>query len=211
MRIHPNATVYEGARIGKDSVIHSGVAIRERSQIGQRVVIHNNAVVGCDGFGYAKDEKGGWLKIPQTGRVVIEDDVEIGAGTTIDRASVGETRVGRGTKIDNLVQIAHNVVVGEHTIIVAQVGIAGSTRIGNYATLAGQVGIAGHLKIGQQVTVAAQAGVMNDIPDGQKWFGSPAQPDRQMKRIYIAMQRLPDLLNRVAELEKRLKTSKKVC
>jgi UDP-3-O-[3-hydroxymyristoyl] glucosamine N-acyltransferase len=137
--------------------------------------------------------------------VVIGDDVEIGANVTIDRGALGSTVIGKGTKIDNLVQIGHNVVVGEHSIIVAQVGIAGSTRLGSNVTLAGQVGIAGHLKIGNHVTVAAQAGVMNDIPDGEKWLGAPAQPDRQMKRIFIAMQRLPELLQRVNALEKRLK------
>jgi UDP-3-O-[3-hydroxymyristoyl] glucosamine N-acyltransferase len=137
--------------------------------------------------------------------VVIGDDVEIGANVTIDRGALGSTVIGKGTKIDNLVQIAHNVVIGDHSIIVAQVGIAGSTKLGSNVTLAGQVGIAGHLKIGNHVTVAAQAGVMNDIPDGEKWLGAPAQPDRQMKRVFIAMQRLPELLQRVNALEKRLK------
>jgi len=130
--------------------------------------------------------------------------VEIGANVTIDRGALGPTVIGRGTKIDNLVQIAHNVTVGEHCLVVAQVGVAGSTAIGKYTTLAGQVGIAGHLKIGEQVIVAAQSGVMRDIPDGGKWLGAPAQPDRQAKRQIIALQQLPELIRRVNELEKRV-------
>ena len=141
VRIFPNVTIYENVRIGRDSIIHSGTAIRERSQLGERVVIHNNVVVGCDGFGYAKDEQKSWLKIPQTGRVVIEDDVEIGASTTIDRASTGETRIKRGAKLDNLVQVGHNVVVGEDSILCGQAGIAGSARLGRKVTLAGQAGV----------------------------------------------------------------------
>jgi UDP-3-O-[3-hydroxymyristoyl] glucosamine N-acyltransferase len=136
--------------------------------------------------------------------VIIHDDVEIGANVTIDRGALGPTIVGKGTKIDNLVQIAHNVSIGEHCLIVAQVGIAGSTKIGNYTTVAGQAGIAGHLKIGNQVIVSAQAGVMHDIPDAGKWLGAPAQPDRQAKRQMIALQQLPELIRRVSDLEKRL-------
>jgi UDP-3-O-[3-hydroxymyristoyl] glucosamine N-acyltransferase len=143
-------------------------------------------------------------KVPQVGRVIIEDDVEIGANSTIDRGALGATVIGRGTKIDNLVQIAHNVVVGEHCLVVAQVGIAGSTKVGHYTTLAGQCGIAGHLRIGSKVIVAAQSGVMRDIPDGEKWLGYPAQPDRQVKRQWIAVEQLPELLRRVSEIEKRL-------
>jgi UDP-3-O-[3-hydroxymyristoyl] glucosamine N-acyltransferase len=138
------------------------------------------------------------------GNVIIQDDVEIGANVTIDRGALGSTIIGKGTKIDNLVQIAHNVQIGEHSVIVAQTGIAGSTKLGNFVTLAGQVGLAGHLKIGDRVTVAAQSGIMHDIPAGQKWFGTPAQPDRQMKRQILATQQLPELLRRVAELERKL-------
>jgi UDP-3-O-[3-hydroxymyristoyl] glucosamine N-acyltransferase len=148
-------------------------------------------------------------KVPQVGNVIIHDDVEIGANVTIDRGALGSTSIGRGTKIDNLVQIAHNVVLGEHCLVVAQVGIAGSTRLGNYVTLAGQVGLAGHLKIGNKVTVAAQAGVMNDIPEGQKWIGSPARPDRQQKRQWVTIERLPELLRRITELERRLEKGRK--
>jgi UDP-3-O-[3-hydroxymyristoyl] glucosamine N-acyltransferase len=189
--------------IGESSRLFANVVLYPRTQIGRRVSIHAGTVIGSDGFGYVFD-KGAHQKVPQIGNVVVHDDVEIGANVTIDRGALGSTVIGKGSKIDNLVQIAHNVVIGEHCIVVAQVGIAGSTKLGSYVTLAGQVGIAGHLKIGNQVTVAAQSGVMNDIPDGQKWLGAPAQPDREMKRIFIALQRLPELLKRVHELEKRL-------
>lgn len=195
----------ENCRLGEDTHLFPNVSIYPNTQIGKRVRIHAGTVVGSDGFGYVFDQ-GQHVKVPQIGQVIIHDDVEIGANVTIDRGALGPTVIGRGTKIDNLVQIAHNVIVGEHSIIVAQVGIAGSTRLGNYVVLAGQVGIAGHLKIGNQVTVAAQSGVMNDIPDGQKWLGSPAQPDKQTKRQLIAITQLPDLIRRVRELEKRLET-----
>ena len=192
--------------IGDDCVVFPQVAFYSRSQVGNRVRIHAGAVVGSDGFGYAFDN-GAHRKVPQVGIVIIQDDVEIGAGVTIDRGALGPTIIGRGTKIDNLVQVAHNVTIGEHCLLVAQAGIAGSTKLGSYVTLAGQVGLAGHLKIGSRATVAAQSGVMHDIPDGQKWFGSPAQPDRQMKRQLLAAQQLPELLRRVHELEKRLQAS----
>jgi UDP-3-O-[3-hydroxymyristoyl] glucosamine N-acyltransferase len=164
------------------------------------VRIHAGSVIGADGFGYVLDG-GIHRKVPQIGQVVIHDDVEIGANVTIDRGALGPTIIGRGTKIDNLVQIAHNVTFGEHCLVIAQAGIAGSTKIGNYVILAGQAGLAGHLKIGNRVTVAAQSGVMHDIPDGDKWFGSPAQPDRRMKRQILAIQQLPQLLRRITELE----------
>jgi UDP-3-O-[3-hydroxymyristoyl] glucosamine N-acyltransferase len=148
-------------------------------------------------------DEGRHRKVPQIGNVIIHDDVEIGANVTVDRAALGSTVIGRGTKIDNLVMIAHNVEVGEHCLIVAQVGIAGSTRLGNYCVLAGQVGVAGHLKIGHQVTIAAQAGVMRDIEDKQKMLGSPAMPDKEAKRQLIAIMQLPELIRRVRALEKR--------
>lgn len=185
-RLFPNTTLYAGTRIGK------------------RVRIHSGAVLGSDGFGYVFDA-GAHLKIPQVGTVIIHDDVEIGANTTIDRGAIEPTVIGRGTKIDNLVQIAHNVVVGEHSIIVAQAGVAGSTKLGRYVILAGQVGVAGHLEIGDRVTVAAQSGVMHNIPDGQKWLGSPAQPDRTAKRVILASLKLPEILQRIAKLERSSK------
>ena len=195
-----------GARIGEDVRFHPRVTVYPGSRIGNRVVVHAGAVIGSDGYGYVTDG-GVHRKIPQVGNVVIDDDVEIGANVTIDRGALGSTVIGKGTKIDNLVQVAHNVVVGEHCLLVAQVGIAGSTRLGSHVTLAGQAGLAGHLKIGNQVVVAAQSGVMHDIPDKGRWMGSPARPDWQMKRQLIAQDRLPDLLKRIAELERRLETA----
>jgi UDP-3-O-[3-hydroxymyristoyl] glucosamine N-acyltransferase len=198
-----NDYVGDECHLAEDCCLHANVTLYPRTQLGRRVRIHSGTVVGSDGFGYVFDS-GIHRKVPQVGNVVLHDDVEIGANVTIDRGALGPTVIGKGTKIDNLVQIAHNVSIGEHTLVVAQAGIAGSTRLGNYVTIAGQVGLAGHLKIGNRVTVTAQSGVMHDIPDGQKWFGSPAMPDRKMKRQVLAMQQLPDLLRRVAELEKRL-------
>ncbi len=188
--------------IGADARLFPGVILYPLTQIGQRVRIHAGAVIGSDGFGYVFDA-GIHRKVPQVGQVIIHDDVEIGANVTIDRGALGPTVIGRGTKIDNLVQIAHNVTIGEHCLVVAQVGVAGSTRIGHHTTLAGQVGLTGHLQIGDKVIVAAQSGVMHDIPDGGKWLGSPAQPDRQAKRQIIALQQLPALIRRVHELEKK--------
>ncbi len=198
----------DDSRLGDDANLFPNVTIYPRTEIGRRVRIHASTVIGSDGFGYVQDG-GTHRKVPQIGNVVIGDDVEIGAGVTIDRGALGSTIIGKGTKIDNLVQIAHNVEIGEGCLLVAQVGIAGSTKLGNYVVLAGQVGIAGHLKIGNQVIVAAQAGVMNDIPDGEKWLGTPAQPDREMKRQFIAIRHLPDLLRRVAELERQLGAKRK--
>jgi UDP-3-O-[3-hydroxymyristoyl] glucosamine N-acyltransferase len=204
VRIHPNVTIYEDVIVGKDCVIHSGSVIRERSQLGERVVIHNNVVVGCDGFGYAKDEERSWLKIPQTGRVVIEDDVEIGAGTTIDRASVGESRIGRGTKIDNLVQIGHSCTVGEDTLLCAQVGLAGSSHIGSRVILAGQAGVAGHLTIGDDVVLTAKSATSHDVPAGKIISGIPAFDNRDWLRSTAAFRRLGEMQRTIRELQRRL-------
>jgi UDP-3-O-[3-hydroxymyristoyl] glucosamine N-acyltransferase len=204
VQIHPNATIYREVKIGRDSLIHSGVAIRERTLIGERVIIHNNAVIGCDGFGYAKDEEKHWLKIPQTGRVVIEDDVEIGAGTTIDRASVGESRIGRGSKIDNLVQIGHSCTVGEDTLLCAQVGLAGSSHIGSRVILAGQAGVAGHLKIGDDVVLTAKSATSHDIPPGKVISGIPAFDNKDWLRSTAAFRRLGEMYRLLKDLERRL-------
>jgi UDP-3-O-[3-hydroxymyristoyl] glucosamine N-acyltransferase len=186
-RLFPNVTIYPGCRLGL------------------RVRIHAGTVIGSDGYGYVLDG-GRHLKIPQVGNVVLESDVEIGANVTIDCGALGSTLVKSGTKIDNLVQIAHNVVVGENCIVISQTGIAGSSQLGNYVTVAGQVGIAGHLKIGNQATLTAQSGVMHDVPDGEKWMGAPAQPDRQTKRQLLALQQLPELIRRVRQLEKEVES-----
>jgi UDP-3-O-[3-hydroxymyristoyl] glucosamine N-acyltransferase len=219
--IGPYCVLGEKARIGARSVLQGGdhvgancelgedvnlyphVTLYPGAEIGNRVRIHSGTVIGSDGFGYVLDN-GLHRKVPQIGNVVIRDDVEIGANVTIDRGALGPTVIGKGSKIDNLVQIGHNVTLGEHCLIVSQVGIAGSTKLGNYVILAGQVGLAGHLKIGNRVSVAAQSGVMHNIPDGEKWLWTPAQPDRQAKRQMIALHQLPELLRRVHELEKKV-------
>ena len=204
VRIFPNVTVYDGVTIGEGSVIHSGVALREGTVIGARVVVHNNAVIGSDGFGYAKDEEGRWLKIPQTGRVVVEDDVEIGAGTTIDCASVGETRIARGAKIDNLVQIGHSCTVGEDSLLCAQVGLAGSSRIGRRVILAGQAGVAGHLEIGDDVVLTAKSATSHNVPAGRVISGIPAFDNRDWLRSTAAFRRLGDMQRTLRTLEARL-------
>lgn len=197
--------VGDDCAVGEGSRLHPHVTLYQRTHLGRRVRIHAGTVVGADGFGYVLDG-GEHRKVPQVGQVVVHDDVEIGSNTTIDRAALGATVIGRGTKIDNLVQVAHNVAIGEHSILVAQVGIAGSTRLGDYVTVAGQVGIAGHLRIGDRVVLAAQSGVMHHIPEGQKWMGSPAQPDRVTKRQLLVIERLPELLRRVQELEREVES-----
>jgi UDP-3-O-[3-hydroxymyristoyl] glucosamine N-acyltransferase len=193
----------ERCSLDEDANIFPNVTLYFNTQVGKRVRIHSGTVIGSDGFGYVQDQ-GVHRKVPQVGTVVIQDDVEIGANVTIDRGTIGPTLIGKGSKIDNLVQVAHNVVMGEGCLLVAQVGIAGSSKLGNFVTVAGQAGIAGHLKVGDHVTIAGQAGVMNDIPEGQKWLGAPARPDRQMKRQMIAFQQLPDQIRRIQELERRV-------
>lgn len=207
VRIYPNVTIYDDVTIGRGSVIHSGVAIRERTVIGERVVIHNNSVIGCDGFGYAKDEEKRWLKIPQAGRVVIEDDVEIGAATTIDRASVGESRIGRGSKLDNLVQVGHSCTIGEDTLLCAQVGLAGSSHIGSRVILAGQAGVAGHLTIGDDVVLTAKSATSHDIPAGKVISGIPAFDNKDWLRSTAAFRRLGEMQRTLRELEKRIKAA----
>jgi UDP-3-O-[3-hydroxymyristoyl] glucosamine N-acyltransferase len=204
VRLFPNVTIYDGVRIAENSTIHSGVALREGTQVGARVTIHNNVVVGSDGFGYAKDEERRWLKIPQTGRVCVEDDVEIGAGTTIDCASVGETRIARGTKIDNLVQIGHSCTVGEDTLLCAQVGLAGSSHIGNRVILAGQAGVAGHLTIGDDVVLMAKSATSHNVPSGKVLSGIPAFDNRDWLRATAAFRRLGDMQRTIRQLEARL-------
>lgn len=196
---------FVGARsvIGEESMIGPNVTIVQGCTLGRRVRIHPGTVIGSDGFGYAPVQ-GKHEKIPQVGGVTIGDDVEIGACCAIDRATMGQTVIGRGTKIDNLVQIAHNVQIGEDCIIVAQVGISGSTRLGHHVTLAGQVGVAGHLKLGDSVIVAAQSGVGKDLPPNTAWFGSPANEMGHQMRVIVAMSALPETLKHIRELERRV-------
>lgn len=202
-QLHPGVYVGEHCRIGRDCVLWPGVVVREYCEIGDRVVIHPNATIGADGFGY--HQRGGkHVKIPQIGRVVIEDDVEIGANTCIDRARSGETRVGRGTKIDNLVQIGHNVRVGEDCLLVSQCGISGSTTLGHHVVLAGQVGVIDHLRIGNNVMVAAQSGVTSHIPDGTVYRGTPAVANKEYIEQQIGVRRLPKLVAEMRALQKRV-------
>ena len=189
--------------LGEQVILFPYAIIYRGCELGNRVRIHSGTIVGSDGFGYVPDG-GIHRKVPQIGNVIVRDDVEIGANVTIDRGALGPTVIGKGTKIDNLVQIGHNVVIGENCLVVAQAGIAGSTKLGNDVVLGGQVGLAGHLKIGNKVSVGAQSGVMHDIPDGETWLWTPAQPNQHAKRQMIAMQQLPDLLRRVAELERKI-------
>ena len=232
--VAPTATIGAGVSIGANCVIEAGVANRGRQHhprrqltwaatagwgglpslperdhpggvtIGDRVIIHSGAVIGSDGFGFVRDGEV-YRKIPQIGDVVIEDDVEIGANVTIDRATTGTTFVGRGTKIDNLVQIGHNVAIGENCILVAQVGIGGSTQLGKGVTLAGQSGLVGHIKIGDGATVGAQAGVTKSMPAGMTVSGYPAREHGQANKILASLQRLPELMKKVADLGQRVK------
>jgi UDP-3-O-[3-hydroxymyristoyl] glucosamine N-acyltransferase len=205
--IGPNSVLEGGVHVGADCVLGEevhlfpNVVLYAKTEVGNRVRIHAGTVIGADGFGYVFDQ-GVYVKIPQVGNVLIQDDVEIGANVTIDRGALGSTVIGRGSKIDNLVQIGHNVVVGEHCVLVAQVGISGSTRLGNFVTLAGQVGLADHLEVGNRVRVGAKAGVMHNIPEGEVWLGIPAREGRQAKRQMVALQHLPELVRRVSKLER---------
>lgn len=191
------------AHIGDDVRLFPNVVIYEGTKIGHRVAIHAGTVIGSDGYGYVFDE-GRHRKMLQVGNVIVEDDVEIGANSAIDRAAFGSTVIGAGTKIDNLVHVAHNVVFGRHCLIMGQCGFAGSTRFGDYCVIASQSGVAGHLTIGNQVTVGGKSGVTRDLTDGQTVLGYPAAPDKQAKRQWIGLQQLPDLIGRVRDLEKQV-------
>ncbi|TAN36734.1 MAG: UDP-3-O-(3-hydroxymyristoyl)glucosamine N-acyltransferase [Verrucomicrobia bacterium] len=193
-----------GVTIGCDTKLYPQVSLRERVQIGDRCILHNGTVVGSDGFGYSVDARGVRTKIPQLGIVVIGNDVEIGANVTIDRARFGKTRIGNGVKIDNLVQIAHNVVIGEHAVLVAQVGVAGSAEIGHHAIIAGQVGVAGHIVVGPGAVIGAQAGVHKDVPARAMLIGSPAVPREEFARMTVHWTKLGDMKQRIIALEKRL-------
>jgi len=190
----------KNSQLGDDVCLHPNVVIYPQCQIGNRVSIHAGTVIGADGYSYVFDE-GRHCKMLQVGNVIIQDDVEIGANTAIDRGALGPTTIGAGSKIDNLVHIAHNVVLGRHCLVMGQVGFAGSTQLGDYCVIASQSGIAGHLKLGNQATVGAKSGVMRDIPDKGTVLGIPAAPDKQAKRQMIALQQLPELIRRTRELE----------
>lgn len=199
----PRVVVGAEARVGAGSVLHAGVVLYPRVVVGERCILHAACVIGSEGFGF-EPAPGGWAKIPQCGTVEIEDEVEVGAGSTIDRARFGATRIGRGAKIDNLVQIGHNCVVGAGALLCAQVGLAGSTRIGRAAVLAGQVGVAGHLEIGDGARIAAQTGVFGDLEGGLEYLGYPARPRQQALRELGTSKRLERMIERVRRLEARL-------
>ena len=201
--LHPGVSVAEECSIGDDSILYPQVSLYRRTVLGRRVILHAGVVVGSDGFGYAKDGRKN-KKVPQVGSVEIEDDVEIGANTTIDRGTLGKTIIRKGVKIDNLVQIAHNVVIGEDSLIVAQVGISGSTRIGSNVTLGGQVGLAGHISIGDNVMIGAQSGVPNDLPPNGIYTGSPVIPHRDYLRMAMSLPKVPEMRRTLNEIERRL-------
>ncbi len=195
----------DGVEIGSATLLYANVTVREGCRIGSRVIIHSGTVIGSDGFGFAPKPDGTYEKIPQLGIVVVEDDVEIGANCAVDRATMGETRIRRGTKLDNLIQVAHNVVIGEHTVIAAQTGISGSTKIGSGCMIAGQVGFTGHIEIADKTKIGAQSGVHRSIPEpGGTYFGYPAAPAREAMRVAAAMTQLPELLTTVRELRARI-------
>jgi UDP-3-O-[3-hydroxymyristoyl] glucosamine N-acyltransferase len=207
VRVGPRSVLMGGndlrsdCQVGEDVCLFPNVVLYRQTVLGHRVIIHAGTVIGSDGFGYVLDE-GRHRKVLQLGNVVIHDDVEIGANCAIDRGTLGSTTIGQGTKIDNLVHVAHNVVMGRHCLVMGQVGFAGSTSLGDYVVVASQSGIADHLKLGNQVVVGAKSGVMRDVENGGRVLGTPAAPDRQAKRQLIAMQHLPELLQRMRQLEK---------
>ena len=204
--LHPHVVLYERAEVGEDCLLHSGAQLREGCRLGNRVVVQNGAVIGGDGFGFARDREGRYHKFPQVGIVVVGDDVEIGALTAIDRAALGETRIGRGTKLDNLVQVGHSVTIGEDTVLAGQVGIAGSTQVGSRVTLAGQVGVAGHLTIGDGVITTAQTGIPGSVEKGSVVSGYPAIENRAWLKSCAVFARLPELQKRLRELERRVES-----
>lgn len=207
-QIYPQAYVGDGAVVGENTVIYAGAKIYPGCRVGNRCIIHSGAVIGADGFGFAPEGEG-YSKIPQMGIVVIEDDVEIGANTTVDRATMGATRVRKGVKLDNLIQIAHNCEVGEHTVMASQSGVAGSAKIGSHCMIGGQVGIAGHLTVGDNVQIGAQSGIPNSVPSGRRLMGTPAIDFSAFARTQVFLKRLPDLFNDVASLKKTAGKDKK--
>lgn len=205
VKIYPQAYVGDNSVIGDDTTLFSGVKLYCNSMIGSRCILHAGVVVGADGFGFAPKGDGSYDKIDQIGNVIIEDDVEIGANTCVDRATMGSTIIHKGTKLDNLCQIAHNVQVGSNTVMAAQSAVAGSSKVGDNCIIAGQVGIVGHIEIGNQVTIAAQSGVTRGVKDGVTLLGTPAMDARQQRRNYIYTRNIEDLVKRIEELEKKLK------
>jgi len=204
VRLHPGVVLEDGVTVGDDTELFGHVVVRWGCRIGSRVIVHPGTVIGSDGFGFAPDGEV-YVKIPHTGRVEIDDDVEIGALNAIDRATFGRTWIRRGVKTDNLVHVAHNVTVGENSVLVAQVGVSGSTAIGRHAVVAGQAGISGHLTIGDNVTIGPQSGVAQSVEDGQVVSGSPEMPHKQWLRVRRTLPRLPEMKRQLADLDRRLR------
>ncbi len=207
-KIFHNSTLFENVEIGSDCIIFSNISIRENCRIGNRVIIHSGTVIGSDGFGYHKNESGQYVKIPQIGNVVIEDDVEIGSNVSIDRAAMGSTIIKKGTKLDNLIQIAHNVIIGENTAISAQSGISGSTKLGNNCILAGQVGVADHIEICDNVILMAQSGVSRNVNKPGFYFGTPIKEHRTALKIEAHIRNLPEYAEKIKNLVSELKNLK---
>jgi len=201
--IHPGVVISREVQIGDNTIIYANVVLRENVRVGNNVIIQSGTVVGSDGFGFAREGQQ-YHKIPQVGTVVIEDNVEIGANCTIDRATLGKTIIHKGAKLDNLIQVAHNVEIGENTVIAAQTGISGSTKIGKNVMIGGQVGFVGHIEIGENTTIGAQSGVSKSLPANSVYFGYPARPIMQAKREEAALRKLPELLKKVSELEAKI-------
>ncbi|MCR4659562.1 MAG: UDP-3-O-(3-hydroxymyristoyl)glucosamine N-acyltransferase [Bacteroidales bacterium] len=205
VQIHPGATLADGCIVGDGTIIYAGARLYRDTTVGARCIIHSGAVLGADGFGFAPNESGGWDKIDQIGNVVLEDDVEIGANTCIDRSTMGSTVIHQGVKIDNLCQLAHNVVVGRYTAMASQVGVAGSSKIGEHCIIAGQAGIVGHITVGDHVTIGAQSGVTHSVPSDSTIFGSPAEDARRRRKIEVYLRNIESIVDRVKKLEQKLK------
>lgn len=202
VKIYPNVYIGDNVRIGDNTIVFAGAKIYSETQIGSNCTIHSGSIIGADGFGFTPDENGEYSKVPQTGNVILEDFVDIGAGTTIDRATLGSTIIRRGVKLDNQIQIAHNVEIGEHTVIAAQTGIAGSTKIGKKCMIGGQVGIVGHLTIGDRVKIQAQSGISRNLKDDEVLQGSPALAYSDYNKSYVHFKNLPKIVSRIESLEK---------
>ncbi len=205
VKIYPNVYIGDNVKIGDDVVIFAGAKIYSETVIGNGCTIHSGAIIGADGFGFSPDEKGEYNKVPQTGNVILEDNIDVGAGTTIDRATLGSTILRRGVKLDNQIQIAHNVEIGEHTVIAAQTGIAGSTKIGKHCMIGGQVGIVGHITIGDYVKIQAQSGISRNIKDNEVLQGSPALNYGDFNKSYVHFKNLPSIVKKIHELDKQNK------
>ncbi|MCE3007553.1 MAG: UDP-3-O-(3-hydroxymyristoyl)glucosamine N-acyltransferase [Bacteroidetes bacterium] len=208
-RIYPNVYIGDGVKIGANTILYPNTVVYHACEIGANCILHSGVVVGSDGFGFLQNEQGTSIKVPQIGNVVIEDDVEIGANTVVDRATLGSTRIQKGVKLDNLIQIAHNTDIGAHTVIAAQAGVSGSSKVGKYCMIGGQTGMVGHIHIADRTQVGAKSGLSKNIDTpGTAWRGAPAHPLREQMKMEAALRQLPDLLKRVNELEAQLAAKK---